>query len=154
VLSDTGITASGEITDVGGDAVSIYGFVYAKHPEPTVWDMALAFAWDTSLPIATGKKFFGSVSSLCPGTYYIRSYAHNTFGTAYGEEFSFTVRALSSGDVNSDSKIDLADVILVLRVMSGVPVNEIVSFSADVSGDCRIGMEEAVYILQKTAGLR
>jgi len=154
VLSDTGITASGEITDVGGDAVSIYGFVYAKHPEPTVWDMALAFAWDTALPIATGKKFSGSVSSLCPGTYYIRSYAHNTFGTAYGEEFSFTVRALSSGDLNSDSYVDLADVILILRVLSGVPVNEIVSFSADVSGDCRIGIEEAVYILQKIAGLR
>ncbi len=154
VLSDTGITASGEITDVGGDAVSIYGFVYAKHPEPTVWDMALAFAWDTALPIATGKKFSGSVSRLCPGTYYIRSYAHNTFGTAYGEEFSFTVRALLPGDLNGDSYVDLADMILTLRVLSGIPVNETASFSADISGDCRIGMEEAVYILQKTAGLR
>jgi len=114
----------------------------------------LAFAWDTALPIATGKKFSGSVSRLCPGTYYIRSYAHNTFGTAYGEEFSFTVQALFPGDMNGDSKVDLADMILILRVLSGVPVNETVSFSADVSGDCRIGMEEAVYILQKAAGLR
>ncbi len=90
-LSGSDLTASGEITDVGGSPILIYGFVYANHPVPTVWDKALAFAWDTSLPLSVGKAFSGTISNLAPGTYYLRAYAHNDTGTAYGEEITFTI---------------------------------------------------------------
>ncbi len=85
--------AKGKITDVGSSAVTIHGFVYAKHTAPTVWDMALPFTWDMTLPISAGKSFEGTIKNLSEGKYYFRSYAHNTQGTAYGEEFSFTIMA-------------------------------------------------------------
>ena len=92
-LTGSDIDVSGEITDVGGSPILIYGFVYANHPVPTVWDNALAFAWDTGLPLSTGKPFSGTIRNLAPGTYYLRAYAHNDTGTAYGEEITFTIYA-------------------------------------------------------------
>jgi len=58
------------------------------------------------------------------------------------------------GDVNNDRRIDLADVILALQVsvrMTPVPV---ICKEADINGDGKIGIEEAVYGLQWVAGLR
>jgi hypothetical protein len=60
---------------------------------------------------------------------------------------------LIQGDINDYSQIDIADAILALKVVAGlrpVGLNPIV----DVGGDRKIGMEEAIYILQKVAGIR
>ncbi|HAO20197.1 MAG TPA: hypothetical protein DCQ37_06725, partial [Desulfobacteraceae bacterium] len=92
----------GEITDVGSSLVDIYGFVYATHPNPTVWDRALAFAWDTTLPISQGKTFEGTIKGFVPGQYYFRAYAHSSQGTAYGEEFSFKI--VSYGNTDTSDK--------------------------------------------------
>lgn len=58
------------------------------------------------------------------------------------------------GDLNNDGKVDLADAILAARVLSGmIPVGA-VSMEADTDGDFKIGLPEAIYILQKVAGIR
>jgi hypothetical protein len=57
------------------------------------------------------------------------------------------------GDVNNDGIVNLADVILLLRVQSGMQPSG-VFWGADVNGDGRIGMPEIIYDLQKVAGLR
>ncbi|HDR15678.1 MAG TPA: hypothetical protein ENN79_09415 [Desulfobacteraceae bacterium] len=54
-----------------------------------------------------------------------------------------------AGDVNDDDKIDLADAILALQVISGISVSNKVHKGADIDGDNRIGFAEAVYILQE-----
>jgi len=91
VVTTNAITVSGEITDIGSSPVTIYGFVYATHPTPTVWDMALPFAGDMALPLSSGKPFTGTINNLSQGQqYYARAYAHNTLGTVYGEEIQFT----------------------------------------------------------------
>lgn len=51
------------------------------------------------------------------------------------------------GDLYPDGKWDLDDLILGLQTAAGMDVS--VSFQADVDGDGRIGLEEAIYILQK-----
>jgi len=56
------------------------------------------------------------------------------------------------GDVNGDGNTDLADVIAALRIAGGI--SQFVRTEADVNNDGRIGLEEAVYVLQKVAGLR
>jgi beta-lactam-binding protein with PASTA domain len=58
------------------------------------------------------------------------------------------------GDVNKDAKIDLADAIISLQVVSGIEPITPVYKTGDVNGDGKIGLEEAVFILQKVSGLR
>jgi uncharacterized delta-60 repeat protein len=57
------------------------------------------------------------------------------------------------GNVNQDQVIDLADAILALQVTTG-QVSLPVYKEADVDGDHRIGLAEAIYVLQKIADLR
>ena len=53
------------------------------------------------------------------------------------------------GDVNGDGDVNLIDVVLALKIGSSVDVpGESTSVSADVNGDSRIGMAEAIYIMQ------
>ena len=58
------------------------------------------------------------------------------------------VPSLVKGDVNGDGRVDLADAVSVLQVMSQTAgFLEGVSRDADVNGDARIGIPEAVYVL-------
>ena len=55
------------------------------------------------------------------------------------------------GDVNGDSRVDLADAILCLQILSGLaPAN--INPAADITRDGKIGMEEVIYAIQKEAG--
>ena len=62
------------------------------------------------------------------------------------------------GDVNGEEQVILAEAILALQVLSGQnPAGIRLDYpgsNADVTGNQRIGLEAAIYILQKTAGLR
>jgi hypothetical protein len=55
-----------------------------------------------------------------------------------------------------DKVANLADAILALQVISDLhPVPTVsINKEADVDGDGRIGMAEAIYILKKVAGMR
>jgi hypothetical protein len=57
------------------------------------------------------------------------------------------------GDVTGDGVANLADAILVLKLVSGVTTQG-VSLSGDVNGDGKIGMAEVIYILQHAADMR
>ncbi len=63
-------------------------------------------------------------------------------------------RYVVKGDVSSDGKADLADVILSLQVVTGHTLPQAPNLEGDVNGDGRIGMEEALYILQRLSELR
>ncbi|OQX04952.1 MAG: hypothetical protein BWK80_52915 [Desulfobacteraceae bacterium IS3] len=173
VLTDTkNFTVSGSsITDVGTTPVNVYGFVYAKHTAPftgenmpATGDMAYAM-WDKA-PVYQGIKFTGAIKNIPPGKWYLRAYAHNTNpdssadqpeSLSYGEDISFTIACTPEtcipGDVNGDGKISMDDEMLVLRILDGIPVENI-NLNADVNGDGKTGLEELGYILQKAAGLR
>ncbi len=60
---------------------------------------------------------------------------------------------LNAGDADNNGAINLSDAILVLKAVAGInPVN--INPGADVSRDSKIGIEEAVFILQMVSGLR
>ena len=56
------------------------------------------------------------------------------------------------GDMNASGKVDLADVILALKMMTGMAGD--IQTIADISSDKKIGTAEILYTLQKIAGLR
>ena len=66
--------------------------------------------------------------------------------------------AVIKGDLDGLNGVTLADAILALKIISGQSPAGIranyVNSGADVNGDGKIGMAEAIYILQKAAGIR
>ncbi len=87
ISSITASTAAsgGNVTDIGGAAVTAKGVCWSTSPAPTI-----ALSSKTSNGIGVGL-FTSSITGLIVGTtYYVRSYATNSIGTAYGNEISFT----------------------------------------------------------------
>ncbi|MBI9038794.1 MAG: T9SS type A sorting domain-containing protein [Bacteroidales bacterium] len=87
VVSDIGnetASSGGDVTDDGGGTVSARGVCWSTSSNPTTDD---DFTTDGT---GTGS-FVSSLTSLCQGTtYYVRAYATNEAGTAYGSEESFS----------------------------------------------------------------
>ena len=94
-MRQTLATAGGTITSDGGAPVTTRGVCWSTSTNPTV---------DLSTKTQDGSgtgSFTSTLSGLSSGTlYYIRAYATNSTGTAYGNEFSFKT-------YNSDAIIDI-----------------------------------------------
>ena len=58
------------------------------------------------------------------------------------------------GDLNADCSLDLKDAISALQVVSRIETASIVDLGAEINGDGKIGLEEAIFIMQKLAGTR
>ncbi len=80
-ISATTAAGGGNISADGGAPVTVRGVVWSKSPGPTI-------ALSTKTRDGSGKgSFTSSLKSLTPNTtYYVRSYATNSVGTAYGNE--------------------------------------------------------------------
>ncbi len=98
---------------------------------------------------------------LVPGTYRLRvsadgyvTYETDNIIVAEGRAARADIRLspVKPGHIDGSGSIDLADAIAALRVLAGIDMP--VHLKADVNADGRIGLEEAVFILQKAAGLR
>ena len=83
-ISNTSATAGGSVTDDGGASVTERGVVYSNSQNPTIAD--------NKVSSGNGKGAFTcNLTNLKEATtYYVRAYAINEKGTAYGEEVSFT----------------------------------------------------------------
>ena len=82
-ITQTTALSGGNITSDGGAPVTQRGVVYATTQNPT---LANAFTEDGS----GAGNFTSTLSGLTPNTtYYVRAYATNSIGTAYGNELSF-----------------------------------------------------------------
>jgi uncharacterized protein (TIGR02145 family) len=88
-ITPTSATVSGQITADGGANVSARGIVWGTTANPTLSSNVL------SIGNGTGS-FSGNLSGLSPNTiYYIRAYATNSAGTAYGVQQTFTTLPVS-----------------------------------------------------------
>jgi formylglycine-generating enzyme required for sulfatase activity len=99
-LTPLSATAGGEVVQDGGAVVTARGVVYGASPAPTLSTGTMVSAGG-----GTGT-FSAALSGLtASSTYYLRAFATNSAGTAYGEEISFTTAAVSTGfaPVHADS---------------------------------------------------
>ena len=84
-ITATSCIAGGVITSNGGDDVVERGVCWSTHSNPTISD--------DHLNIGAGGtgNYFVTIDDLTPDTYYfVRAYATNSSGTAYGNEVSFS----------------------------------------------------------------
>lgn len=88
-IQQTSATGGGNVTNSGGATVTARGICWSTSHNPTIANS------HQSSGSGTGT-FTANMSGLSPGTtYYVRAYATNSAGTAYGSEVPFTT--LSSG---------------------------------------------------------
>jgi hypothetical protein len=86
-VTKTSAVAGGKVTADGGDAIAAYGVVWGMNPEPTTADNVMDGGMDIDSFVVdiTGLEKYT--------TYYVRAFATNSAGTAYGENIEFTTLA-------------------------------------------------------------
>ena len=83
-ITATFATCGGNVISDGGATVIFRGVCWSTSPNPTVND-------NHTIDGSGTGSFTSSITGLTAGTsYYVRAYATNSVGTAYGEERSFT----------------------------------------------------------------
>ena len=91
-ITSTTAVGGGEVIDDGGATVTDRGICWSTSHNPTTGG--------SHASSGTGMgSFTVEMTSLTPSTtYYVRAYAHNSAGTAYSDEVSFTTAAAVPGD--------------------------------------------------------
>jgi uncharacterized protein (TIGR02145 family) len=84
-ITTTTANSGGNISSDGGGSITARGVVWSTSQNPMI-------ALNTKTSDGTGSgSFSSSISGLAPNTlYYVRAYATNSAGTAYGNQVSFT----------------------------------------------------------------
>ena len=86
-ITSSTATGGGNITSDGGSSITLRGVCWRTTPNPNLSDS------HTSDGNSTGT-FTSSITGLSGGTtYYVRAYASNSLGNAYGNQVSFTTPA-------------------------------------------------------------
>ena len=90
-IDSTTATCGGEVTDDGGANVTTRGVCWSTYPNPTIAD-------SHTIDGSGIGSFTSNITGLNAGTtYYVRAYATNSEGTAYGNEASFTTPVFICG---------------------------------------------------------
>lgn len=86
-LTSTSAVCGGEVTQEGPSAVTARGVCWSMSANPTT-------AGSHTTDGAGGGAFSSTMTGLAPGTtYYVRAYATNSAGSAYGDDLQFTTLA-------------------------------------------------------------
>ena len=98
-ITDVSATLNGEITDIGGSTPDERGFVWGTTSQADPGDVAPVSAGYDDYNVETGSFGAGVFDNPITGlvastTYYVRCYAHNDDGYAYGDEISFSTSAI------------------------------------------------------------
>ena len=92
-ISDTSAVSGGNVISTGGAAVTARGVCWDTLPNPTINSS------HTTNGSGTGS-FSSNMTGLIPGTtYYVRAYATNVAGTAYGNQDTLTTRYILHGTI-------------------------------------------------------
>ncbi len=108
-IVSTTATGNGTIVNLGGPTATQHGHCWSITSPPTIFDSKT----ENGVPSATGA-FTSSITGLTSATiYYIRAYATNSEGTAYGEQVTFI--AGTPGGSGGVSGNELAGVLAIVE---------------------------------------
>ncbi|MCK9413373.1 MAG: fibrobacter succinogenes major paralogous domain-containing protein [Prolixibacteraceae bacterium] len=94
--NDTYVSSGGTISEDGGSPIFVHGVCWSTRKNPTT---ANYVTYDG----AGGGTFTSTATGLFPdSTYYLRAYASNSVGTAYGNERSFSTGRMLAKDVDNN----------------------------------------------------
>ena len=97
-VTATSVTCGGNVTSDGGASVTARGVCWSTSQNPTVSDN------HTTDGSGTGS-FTSNITGLAANTtYYVRAYATNSAGTAYGDEVNFATESISVPEPVVDEK--------------------------------------------------
>lgn len=128
-FEDISAVYHGMITNPGLGDITERGVVWSTLPNPTI-------ALSTKTYDGAGSGEFGSnITGLTSATtYYMRTYATNSAGTAYGTEVSFTTFALGvSRSINIGTQTWMAKNLDVATYNDGTPIPQVTDPSAWVN---------------------
>lgn len=74
-------------------------------------------------------------------------------GFSAGGDLMAMILSGMGGDLNGDGSVGLADAVLCLKLLAGMPVGEM-RLDGGITGEPKIGLQEVLYILQGIAGMR
>ena len=143
-IDKTTATAGGNVTADGGAEITARGICWSTSQNPTVSDS------HTTDGTGTGSFTSAMTSLTANTTYYVRAYATNSAGTAYGEEMSFTTLPDGiPGDVDGNGILNVIDVTLLLRhCMGGNQLTGQALLNADYNGDGSVNVIDVTLLLR------
>ena len=150
-ITETTATSGGNITANGGAAVTARGICWSTSHNPTV------SGYHTTNGTGNGA-FTANMTGLTPGTtYYVRAYATNSAGTAYGSEKTFTTLQDATGligDADVNGQVNINDVLAIMRHALQIQTLDGQGLQlADVNGDGNVDMNDAVILLRTVLGI-
>lgn len=110
-------------------------------------------SWEKKIVDANPNDNINTIADVRPEDDFDGDGESNLAEWTYGSDPTNPMSA-RCGDMDGDKHISLADVIVVLQVLSGVETSVEVFTVGDVNGDGRIGPEDVLYVTQKVAGTR
>jgi hypothetical protein len=116
-----------------------------------VWDRSAGIEYGADdIQFTAGSGGSGFVPSDVPPRW------HNAAqGYAVALDIAVAASAAVAGDLNHNAVVDLADAVISLRIVAGLPpALPSLPRAADIDSDGKIGLAEALFVLQRLAGLR
>ena len=113
--------------------------------------VTIYYTVDGSTPLTSSTVYGGPILLAADAT--VKFFARDLAGNQEAVR-SAAYRIALPGDVNLSNKVDIADAILAMQLLSRMTPAGTVSRKADADGDGKIGLAEVLYVLQKAAGLR
>lgn len=111
-IAQTTASGGGNVTNQGGAPITARGICWATTVNPTIIN-------DKTTDAGTTGVYTSSMTSLIANTtYYVRAYATNSGGTAYGTQVSFTTLANPTGPVGGDAICDGTQPTVVVNITS------------------------------------
>ena len=142
-IAPTTAMSGGNVTADGGADITARGICWSTSQTPTISGN------HTTDGTGTGS-FNSTMTGLTPNTiYYVRAYATNSEGTAYGEVVSFTTLQQNLvGDINEDGVVSIDDVsVLLSHLLGNTSLTGQSLINADVNGDGVISIDDVSTLL-------
>jgi uncharacterized protein (TIGR02145 family) len=135
-ITNNSAKAGGEITNEGGAAITVHGVVLHTANDPS----ELSFSTSGG---STGEFTISLVQALAPNTtYFLRAFATNSVGTAYGEQVTFTTSDVVTdidgneyGVVQIGDKVWMQENLRVTRFSNGDAIPTTSPVTLDISGE-------------------